>query len=145
VEIKLLAGKVYPYLNNLTNRYTNIESVWLFGSRANNDYNEKSDWDLFIFSDEEVLDLLRSDMDVKNESEECNIDLLVVFDGDNFNAPWKISGEENKEYKEGCLFCSGGFSWSKISSVEAEYTETKDIEGKMYPMIRRRKAWRIWP
>ncbi len=138
-------GDIYPYLNNLTKKYTDIKSVWLFGSRANNDYNKKSDWDLFVFSDEVVLDLLRSDINIKNESEKYNIDLLVVFDGDNFYAPWKIHGEEDKEYKEGCLFCLGGFSWSKISDVEAEYIETKDVKGMMYPKVQSRKAWRIWP
>ncbi len=143
--IKLLNNDINPFLVKLINKYAEIESIWLFGTRANNDHNDKSDWDLFVFANDNVLVLLKSDVELKIETEKNNIDLLVVFDGDNFKAPWKKPGEENKEYKKGCLTCLGGFGWSVISEYEADYTEAKEVEGQAYSDTQIRKAWRIWP
>jgi predicted nucleotidyltransferase len=144
-SIKLLANDIKPYLNKIINKYSNIETIWLYGKRANGDHNQESDWDLFVFANGRVLDLLKADIELKNESEKNNIDLLVVFDGENFKAPWKRPGEENKRYKESCLTGVGGFGWSKLSEVEAEYTEVKGVEGQMHQNTQLRKAWRIWP
>lgn len=127
---------INPYLNKITNQYSDIEAIWLFGSRANGDYNQESDWDLFVFANDRVLNLLKDDIELKNESEKNNIDLLVVFNGDNFKAPWKRPGEENKRFKESSLMGVLGFKWKNLSEVEAEYTDQN---------TQLRKAWRIWP
>ncbi len=137
--IKLLANDIKPYLNKIINKYSNIETIWLFGKRANGDHNQKSDWDLFVFANGRVLDLLKADIELKNESEKNNISLLVVFDGENFKAPWKRPGEENERYKEGCLTGVVGFEWSKLSDVNAQYKGRKNGE------VQIRKAWRVWP
>ncbi len=138
-SIKLLANDINPYLHKIIDKYSDIEAIWLFGSRANGDHNQKSDWDLFVFANGRVLDLLKADIELKNESEKDNIDLLVVFNGDNFKAPWKRPGEENKPYKESCLTDVLNFDWKTISEVEANYTARKNDE------VQIRKAWRIWP
>ncbi len=143
--IKLLANDINPYLHKIIDKYSDIKAIWLFGSRANGDHNQKSDWDLFVFVNDRVLDLLKTDTELKNESEKNNIDLLVVFDGENFKAPWKRPGEENKQYKESCLTGVLGFGWSRLSEVEEEYTERKNVEGQTHSNTRLRKAWRIWP
>lgn len=144
-SIRLLINNINPFLLKLTNKYSEIESIWLFGRRANNDHTDTSDWDLFVFSNDSVLDLLKTDIELKIESEKNNIDLLIIFDGDKFRVPWKRPGEENKDYKKGCLTCPGGFRWSIISEFEADYTEAKDVEGHILPITKLRKAWRIWP
>jgi hypothetical protein len=144
-SIKLLTNDISPYIKKLTNRYAEIQSIWLFGKRANHDHNDKSDWDSFVFANDNLLMLLKNDVDLKIDSERNNIDLLIVYDGDNFKAPWKIPGEEDKDYKQGCLTCVGGFGWSIISEIEANYTEAKDVEGQILPVTKLRKAWRIWP
>jgi hypothetical protein len=54
---------------------------------------------------------LKSDAELKIETERSNIDLLIILDGNNFGAPWKRPGEENEPYKQGCLTCIGGFRW----------------------------------
>ena len=138
-SIKLLANDINPYLHKIIDKYSDIKAIWLFGSRANGDHNQESDWDLFVFANGRFLDLLKADKELKNESEKNNIDLLVVFDGEDFKAPWKRPGEENKQYKESCLTGVLGFGWSKLSEVEAEYTARKNNE------VQIRKAWRIWP
>lgn len=136
---KLLTNDIKPYLNKITDKYSNIEAIWLFGSRANSDHNQKSDWDLFVFVNDNVLDLLKTDTELKKESEKNNIDLLVVSDSKTYKAPWKRPGEENKLYKEGRLTGVYSFEWKTISEVEANYTSRKNDE------VQIRKAWRIWP
>jgi predicted nucleotidyltransferase len=138
-SIKRLANHINPYLHKITDKYSDIEAIWLFGSRANGDHNQNSDWDLFVFVNDRVLDLLKADTELKNESEKNNIDLLVVFDGDEFKSPWKRPGEEINPYKKGCLAGVHNFDWKTISEVEANYTARKNDE------VQIRKAWRIWP
>ena len=138
-SIKRLANDIKPYLNKITDKYSNIEEIWLFGSRANGDHNQESDWDLFVFANDRVLDSLKDDIELKNESEKNNIDLLVVSDDENYKAPWKRPGEENKLYKEGCLTGEYGFKWERLSDVKAQYKAIKNDE------VQIRNAWRIWP
>ncbi len=140
-SVKELATEISPYINELTDKYSEIESVWLFGSRANASYSEESDWDLFIFANGRVLDSLKTDTELRRE----NIDLLVVFNGNDFKAPWQKSGEKHLPLKYGSLTGWGQWGWEKISDVEAVYIEAKNIKGHSYPMTRRIKAWRIWP
>ena len=136
VPIKILTNSIIPYLHKITDKYPDIEAIWLFGSRANGSHNQESDWDLFVFANDRVLDLLKADKELKNESEKNNIDLLVVFNGDDFKPPWKRPGEENKRYKQGCMTGVHSFEWIRISEVEAKYKARKDDEDLV------RKAWR---
>jgi len=138
-SIKILANIIKPYLNKIIEKYSNIEAMWLFGSRANGDHNQESDWDLFVFANDRVFDSLKDDIELKNESEKNSIDLLVVSDDKNYKAPWKRPGEENKPYKEGCLTGEYGFKWVRLSDVKAQYKAIKNDE------VQIRNAWRIWP
>ncbi len=138
-SIKRLANHINPYIHKIIDKYSDIGAIWLFGSRANGDHNQKSDWDLFVFVNDRVLDLLKADTELKNESEKNNIDLLVVFDGDEYEAPWKRPGAENNPYKKGFLAGVLNFDWKTISEVEATYKARKNDE------VQTRKAWRIWP
>jgi len=42
-----------------------VEAVYLFGSRAREDFKEDSDWDFFVITDKEIEDQLKWDMSVK--------------------------------------------------------------------------------
>ncbi len=140
-SVKELATEISPYINELKDKYSEIESVWLFGSRANAPYSEESDWDLFIFANGRVLDSLKTDTELRRE----NIDLLVVFNGNDFKAPWKQPGEEHLPLKYGSLTGLGQWGWEEISDVEAVYIKAENMKGHSYPVTRSMKAWRIWP
>jgi predicted nucleotidyltransferase len=134
--------KIRSYLIRLTDEYPKIESVWLFGSRANGTYSDDSDWDFFVFADKNILNKLRGDSSLNDPK----IDLLVVYDGNNFEAPCQERGRENDPPKQGSL--TGGFhswKWKQISETEAEYTEVRDIEGSARQEFEQKKAMRIWP
>ena len=44
------------YIQSLTRKYLAIKSIWLIGSRANDNAREDSDWDLLVFADEKTLE-----------------------------------------------------------------------------------------
>jgi predicted nucleotidyltransferase len=95
------------FIEHLTNKYKNIKSIWLFGSRANNNANENSDWDLMIFGDNQIFSSLQNDKDFNNNK----FDLLVVTNSDNFASPYDAS-------KKGSL---ANLEWKKISTDKAIY------------------------
>ncbi len=86
----MLEPRVQSYIERLTTAYPTVTSVWLFGSRADNTFRSDSDWDLLVFGSNEVLVSLKDNV----EFHESDIDLLVVYDGDNFEKPW---GERQKQ------------------------------------------------
>jgi predicted nucleotidyltransferase len=69
------------------------ESLWLFGSRANNKARPDSDWDLILFSNVEGLEKLKQ----ANSLNCVNIDLLVAIDEDNWISPWPDGEAEPKQ------------------------------------------------
>lgn len=121
------------YIEKLTEQYPDINSIWLFGSRANDTFREDSDWDLFVFGNEQVLVSLRNNFSFKNDS----IDILFVVNGDDFVSPWSD--------KSGRL---SDWQWKEISSTEASYIGTKeptDGTGWFRAEIKEQKAIKVWP
>lgn len=134
------------YIVNLTCKYPLIKSIWLIGSRANNTYRGNSDWDLIIFAGQEILEKLKEDINL-NMSE---VDLLVVYDGENFRSPWS-RGDEKNNYKSGCL---KGWQWYFIDTFKAKYksdiglrnARQSDAEFTEYtPEEKEFEAKRLWP
>jgi hypothetical protein len=137
-----LPRNVGIYIDRLTSRFPEIESVWLIGSRANPPTHPDSDWDFIVFATPHVLASLRADQSFHVDS----YHLLVVYDGDHFDCPWSQNDERTSEsrhlkihYPEGwCI--DPGWQWNQISDRESKYVASRsmceDIE--LY-------AYRIYP
>jgi predicted nucleotidyltransferase len=66
--------------------------VWLIGSRAAGSASPNSDWDYLVFADRQTFDDL-----ARNEAfNDPEIDLLVVYDGDQFSKPWPDDSRQKK-------------------------------------------------
>lgn len=98
------------YLPQLITMYSQIESIWLIGSRANDTHKEDSDWDFLIFADEELLNSLEKRPALRLQY----VDFLVVFNGDDFRDPWSN--------KRGSL---SDWKWKQLSTGRAKYWEVK--------------------
>ena len=126
---------ILPYLFRLVDRFPAIESVWLFGSRANESARNDSDWDLLVFANQEIFDALAADISFCDET----IDLLVVFDGDNFAFPY--GGKNGRKSKQGSL---KKWEWRHFSLDLASYKACKAVEG-LDINIEKKSAVKIWP
>ena len=71
------------YLAQLTEAYSNITEVWLFGSRANGTAHSESDWDYLAFWDGKtaLFDQLHTDRRFLQD----DIDLLVLLTNGDFS------------------------------------------------------------
>ena len=117
----MLDEDIKKYINRLTSQHPSIQSIWLFGSRINGTYRSDSDWDFLVFGTQETLDELRQHPELKQN----NIDLLVVYNGNDFKEPWSAQPGKNKQ-KIGSLT---EWRWKKINHQIAFYEGTKEIEG----------------
>src|SRR2546425_3288000 len=88
--------------------------AWLIGSRANQSAKATSDWDLLVFGSQTLLDALAKEAPIPG------LDLLVVFDGEEFRSPWPR--QEDGHYKTGRL---RRWRWTKLSEDAAMYEGTK--------------------
>lgn len=73
------------YIENLLSVCPEITEVWLIGSRANNKAQEDSDWDLFVFGNDHTLSTLQENLSLRHP----DIDLLIVYNGNDFREPWE--------------------------------------------------------
>jgi hypothetical protein len=105
---------VQKYIHNFISSYPLTNSIWLFGSRANNSYKDDSDWDLLIFADKNILEALKRN----NSFNQTGINILVVFDGKYFEGPWP----DKKGSKKGDLI---SWKWTKTLDNEAVYRSVK--------------------
>lgn len=126
--------KINDYLKQLTKQFRGIESIWLLGSRANGYHKDDSDWDLLVFADEEILSLLRED----NIFFKSNVDLLVVYDGKNFEEPWE-SEKTGRRKRENLI----DWEWKTISKDKATYVGDKNKP--VHPYDAEYNALRVWP
>lgn len=108
----MLTENIQIYLEVLTEKYDSISAIWLIGSRANGCAHEHSDWDFFVFANNDILQSLRCDPTF----EQNDIDLLVVYDGDSFIKPWGENSKRGNLKK---------WNWSEKSEILAEYTQLK--------------------
>ena len=125
------------YIENLLAACPEITEVWLIGSRANDKAREDSDWDLLAFGSRRTLATLRENL----SSRSPDIDLLIVYNGDDFQAPWKT---ELGKVKSGSLT---GWKWEldKDSPARAHYKGTKGKDGEFEVTATVEVAKRIWP
>ena len=84
--------------------------TWLIGSRANNTASERSDWDLLIFGNRELL------FELSNHSPIREADIFVVTDGNRFKSPW--ADESGSLTKQGDL---ADWKWQKHDGYVASY------------------------
>ena len=124
------------YIAALTSAYPAIKEVWLIGSRADDSAKASSDWDYIAIADENTLRALSADVTLRDPA----IDLLVVYDGDNFCKPWP----DGDRQKRGSF---SGWHWQRVSPVEATYKATKPRDDDdFYSWIRDgAQARRIYP
>ena len=129
------------YIEQLTKRHPDIESIWLIGSRANGNESATSDWDLIVFLGDKLFDDLGADEEVHRPE----VDVLVVLsDGDEFRRPWG-------QPKTGSL---SSWKWTQTGSDTANYVGTKwvpDIDnsiegGDLGDIVScQLHARRVWP
>jgi hypothetical protein len=133
---KLPIDAVKEHVERLVTRYPTIASIWLFGSRANDEARDDSDWDLLVFSQGAIAHRLRTDLNCRVEGFD-----LFVFDtstGECCN-PWRSAGLE-------------GLHWREVAENEATYRVTKFtpvtiINGCEVGQseVSWKKAIRLWP
>ncbi len=110
---------ITKWLKSIIDVYKEIESIWLIGSRANNTYNNKSDWDFLFFANEFVL----NDLTGKTHYNIGEIDMLIVYNEKlDFKCPWLKNGK----VKKGNLH---DWQWAKESASQAIYLGNKWING----------------
>lgn len=120
------------YIADLVRAYPTIREVWLIGSRANDNSQKDSDWDYLVFADEEFLSTLTCDHSIRRSY----VDLLVVYNGDNFQAPW------GKKTKSGSL---SQWEWKQLTATRAQYKGTKWKDDDVGAEISVKQAQKIWP
>ena len=123
------------YVLKLVGAYPEISEVWLLGSRAQGTARSDSDWDYLVFGSHRVLRSLRQ----RNGFNVPEVDLLVVYDGNNFSKPWR----DGNRVKGGSL---KDWDWRRISDERATYRAAKFREGSDFYMdISTAQAYRVWP
>ena len=125
------------YIENLLAACPEITEVWLIGSRANDKARLDSDWDLLVFGSNRTLSTLRKSQTLRHP----DIDLLIVYNGNDFRAPWDT---ESGKVKTGSLT---EWEWErdKGSHVRAHYMATKPGDDEFAVTTTREVAKRIWP
>ena len=107
-------SKLPPEINAFVERMRECGfRVWLIGSRANGTETARSDWDLLVFGDANLLDRLGQ------EQAPEKADVLVVYDQDAFRSPWS---RDDGQFNQGSLKQWG---WTETSTSEATYMGTK--------------------
>ena len=125
------------YIENLLAACPEITEVWLIGSRANDKARVHSDWDLLVFGSNHSLSTLQENLSLRRP----DIDLLILYNGNNFREPWET---EPGKVKSGSLT---GWKWErdKDSHVRAHYKGTKGKDDEIEVTSTREVAKRIWP
>ena len=124
------------YIENLLAACPEITEVWLIGSRANDRARADSDWDLLAFGSDDTLAILRNNRLLQRP----DIDLLIVHNGNDFQAPWET---EPGKVKSGSLT---EWEWErdKGSHVRAHYMGTKPGNDEFAATPTRETAQRVW-
>lgn len=133
ILLKYAPQSVYDVLQELKLE-SSVVSIWLIGSRANQNSNSESDWDLLVFSSLEptVVPQRRS-----------NIDVIRI--GPSGQGLLEGMGSELK-------FCFDNWHWTEQDSQSATYIEREFIAQEHVdrdahePIMRRGKrlAYLIW-
>lgn len=105
---------VMLYVRGIAHRWPEITSIWLFGSRANENAHNDSDWDMMVFADRTTFVGLKTDI----LAFRAKADVFVVIDGNNFRSPWDTIDHSKRGGK---LTGVGGWQWQDIGDGTAEY------------------------
>lgn len=126
--------KIDAYVAKIAQAHPGIREIWLFGSRAKGHAHPKSDWNLFVFADDDTLQQIGKDLQFRRG----DVQLLVVRDGDEFRELWS-----NKP-KQGYL---SEWEWVKTSAREAQYCGIKWAQEEKggQTAMELCKAVRLWP
>ncbi|MGE5819838.1 MAG: nucleotidyltransferase domain-containing protein [Deltaproteobacteria bacterium] len=126
--------KIDAYVAKIARAHPGIREIWLFGSRAKGPAHPKSDWNLFVFADDDTLQQLGKSLQFRRG----DVQLLVVRDGDEFREPWGANP------KQGYL---SEWEWVKISDREAQYCGIKWAQEEKggQTAMELCKAIRLWP
>lgn len=116
------------YIHHLIKAHPSVSQIWLFGSRVDATNKPESDWDLLAFADTHTFEKVKSDSSLRVSG----MDLLVVFDDDSFEQPWKEEGRSVA--KRGSL---SEWQWRKETGDRASYWCSRSRC--------RRTAVRLWP
>ena len=123
------------YREELLRAYPSIKQIWLIGSRADGSAKSSSDWDYIVMADQSTLDALSAAPHFNDPV----IDLLVVYDGNQFRKPWPDGDKE----KRGSLT---GWEWKEISEINATYKATKPQDNDDFcSWITLGRAVRVYP
>jgi hypothetical protein len=88
--------------------------VWLIGSQANGNATVRSDWDFLVFGDAKLL------RELSPLTPPPDLDLMVVYDGENFQSPWPRPTDGIHNGGDLALW-----KWSRTSRTTATYEGTK--------------------
>ena len=120
-----LPDDIRSHIQSLVDAYGDIQSIWLIGSRTNNNARPDSDWDFLVFTTPSVLLGLRSSRSFFRP----DVDLLIVTDQDHFESPWPRD-DKPSVYKRGRLRTHTtengiecvGWEWTGYDDNTAGYT-----------------------
>ncbi|MGE5268897.1 MAG: hypothetical protein ACM3JG_04405 [Thiohalocapsa sp.] len=121
------------YVSELVAVCPDISAMWLIGSRAQQTADLNSDWDFIAFGNAKALRSLRQ----RKALNKAMVDLLVVYDGNRFEKPWR---ESDGRKKKGSL---RDWEWQQISDKKATYRATKFSEDSDF--VRVGHAILVWP
>lgn len=126
--------KIDDFLSKITRAHPGIREIWLFGSRAKGEGRPGSDWNFFVFADEDTFQQLAKNIRFKR----ADVQLLVIRNGDEFREPW------GRNPKQGYL---SEWEWVKISDREAQYCGIKWAQEEKggQTALELCKAIRLWP
>jgi hypothetical protein len=123
------------FIDTLTRSYPAITEIWLIGSRANGTARSQSDWDYVVFADQTTLNAIRNNQNLADPL----VDMMVVYDGNNFEKPWM----DGDRIKKGSLL---GWKWTQASDNSATYRATKARVGEDFNVdVQTSNALRIYP
>ena len=140
VELPRIPDDIKGYLDDLTLAFPAIDSIWLFGSRANPSSDPPGDWDFLVFGSSDVLAALQRNHSFRR----TNIDIFIVYDDNCFENPWtdedgaKIGRLQNTFDLDSERYVYG-YRWRQISDTEAIYISTRNFE-----CIDRLHAYRVY-
>jgi len=140
-ELPRIPDDIMGYLDDLILTFPAIDSIWLFGSRANPSSDPPRDWDFLVFGSSDILAALQ-----KNDSfRRTDIDIFIVYDDNCFESPWagedgsKIGRLQNRFDLHADRYVYG-YRWRKISETEATYIPTRD-----FGCTDRLRSYRVYP
>jgi predicted nucleotidyltransferase len=136
-------------IKTMVTEFSDLEEVWLLGSRANHTATEASDWDLLIFPSANICRELNQRADLRPAG--LRIDCLVVWEQKAERVWCGKDDQKSLDLRE--------LEWSRISDDTATYKEappwltqlpeqhnpSQPLTGSRWRERPVKNAYRIWP